>query len=92
LYKDLIDGYYDHDDTGIITKYFRAIKLNKICVDETLMIPSPGTAEYATADADGSCIVPHIHIGFMVVSHVQWIDNGAIKSVEVVDKIYNWRR
>ena len=85
-----IDGYYAHDNSGVLINYSRGFKLNKICVDETLT--NPQANEDTNIDTDQDCDAGDTHIGFQVTSYVQWTSNGTLKSVQIVDQLYNWRR
>ncbi|MFA6466245.1 MAG: prepilin-type N-terminal cleavage/methylation domain-containing protein [Patescibacteria group bacterium] len=87
LYKD-VNGFYNHDNSGTLTNYSRAIKLEKICVDESLAQPEINESIY---DMNLPCGALETYIGIQVTAHVQWIDNGT-KYVEIMDKFYNWRR
>jgi len=89
LYKDA-NGYYAHDiaATGTLTKYSRSLKVEKICVDESL--PEPQDNEHLRNIKD-ACLVNEIYIGIRVASVVKWEDNGD-KSVKIVNHLYNWRR
>lgn len=87
LYKD-VDGFYNHDNSGTLTNYSRAIKLEKICVNESLAQPEDNEHIY---NMDLPCGALETYIGIQVTAHVQWLDNGT-KYVEIMDKFYNWRR
>ncbi len=88
LYKDA-RNYYVHDTSGTLslTKYSRALFLERICVDEMGGDPESNESIVAmNSDCDDDT-----YIGIQIISHVQWDDNG-IQYLEIVDKIYNWRR
>jgi len=87
LYKDT-NGFYNNDGIGSATNYSRALKIEKICVDEAVAQPEDNEHIY---NMDLSCAGNETYIGVQVTSHVQWQDGGT-KSVEITDKFYNWRR
>jgi len=86
-------GNYDHDNTGNSTKFSRVIKISKICLIAGGSINEggdPHNFEYAV-DMDTDCGVSETHIGFNLISHVQWEDNGT-QTAEISSSIYNWKR
>jgi prepilin-type N-terminal cleavage/methylation domain-containing protein len=86
LYKDA-KNHYTHGVTGALNKYSRAMFLERICVDEMGGDPESNESIVAmNSDCDDDT-----YIGIQIISHVQWDDNG-IQYLEIVDKIYNWRR
>lgn len=93
LYKN-VNGYYTHDATtvgNVLTKYSRYMILEKICLDES-SVPDPATDEsIMMIGLDCEDLINHIQIGLKVTAHVGWEDNGT-RYIEIVDKIYNWRR
>jgi prepilin-type N-terminal cleavage/methylation domain-containing protein len=92
LYKNNTSNFYDHDDSGVPSKYYRVIKLEEICLNED--IPDPPNDEYYdeyTQDISNDCLNDDVRIGIKVTAYVEWQDNTT-KSVEIVDKLYNWRR
>ena len=87
--------FYTHGPTVIPTKYSRAIKLAKICLESDGEIP-PGTDpinfEYVRTMSElCNQSAGDTHIGFKLIAHVQWEDEGT-KYIEITDTIYNWRR
>lgn len=87
LYQDN-NGFYNHDSSGTLTNYSRAIKLQKICVNESLAQPEDNEHIY---DMNLPCLAGETYIGIQATVHVQWQDNGT-KNIEIIDKFYNWRR
>lgn len=86
-------NYYVHS-TNSPTKYYRIIKLEKIClrpggvVDANLATPQNFENIISMSQ---NCDAGETHIGLKLTSHVQWED-GSTKYIDIVDSIYNWRR
>ncbi|OGY93264.1 MAG: hypothetical protein A2406_01225 [Candidatus Komeilibacteria bacterium RIFOXYC1_FULL_37_11] len=88
-------NYYVHGNNNT-TKYSRAIKLEKICLESEGEIPinspNPQNFEYLRSmSQDCNVSVGDTQIGLKLTAHVQWED-GSTKYIEIVDSIYNWRR
>jgi len=84
-------GFYNHDDSGIITNYSRGIKIENICLstDAPASIDDP---EEIIQAMDLSCSLSNdTLVGLKVTVSVEWEDNGT-KDVEIVEQLYNWRR
>lgn len=90
LHNDLLSGivYYDHDSTNArMTDINRAIALQPICRDTTKSL-------LASADivpAGLLCDPGTEKIGVQVSARVQWYFLGQKRSLDLVERIYNWR-
>lgn len=93
------DNYYYHDTaappTGTASKFFRAIRLKRICLNSdgeiTAGVSDPSTFEYTTSGMGDNCDPLDSQVGIEMLSHVQWDKNGTTDYIEMVDSIYNWR-
>lgn len=87
-------SYYVHSPDNP-SKYSRAIKLEKICLESDGEIPvgtDPQNFEYLRSmSQDCNASVGDSQIGLKLTSHVQWEDSST-KYIEIVDTLYNWRR
>lgn len=81
-------GVYTRD-TGANTDYYRLIYLNNICqnIDADPLVPGNETVKENGAD----CGPLETKIGIDIVSKVKWTTKENPKTVELRDRVYNWR-
>lgn len=89
------NGYYAHG-AGISTKYSRGIFIERICANK-LADNIPEDEYYRSTNFDWQIACAEagydpIYVGLKVISRVVWLDGDDTKYVEIIDKLYNWRR
>lgn len=81
-------GVYTRD-TGANTDYYRLIYLNNVCQNLSADPIVPGNETVKENGAD--CSPLETKIGIDIVSKVKWTTKENPKTVELRDRVYNWR-
>ncbi len=104
IYLNPITGVYSQwENPGTVPANFskidfwRLITLNPICWDKNLTTPTAGRPEVIVPGDGSTCQSPGVgdanytQVGMEVRSRVRWKEHGKAHTIELVDKLFNWK-